>query len=179
MDTNEGCENSLTDTTGGGVRRLHAKGAVSTPRWWHLPPVSAQMGNPDSPPPPPPPARPPFSSTPAPLSLSPSPALASLRDAAGQGLMASGTGTPFGALPCPLPTLCPVSEGSVEARWVQWRKGWVGMGSMWGCPAAVAGTVFVRGRTVRCARAVRALCEKLAVLHHREFGKFRRLKGCQ
>ena len=24
---------------------------------------------------------------------------------------------------------------------------------------------------------VRALCEKLAVLHHREFGKFRRLKG--
>ena len=33
------------------------------------------------------------------------------------------------------------------------------------------------GRTVRCARAVRALCEKLAVLQHREFGKFRRLKG--
>ena len=29
----------------------------------------------------------------------------------------------------------------------------------------------------RCAHAVRALCEKLAVLHHREFGKFRRLKG--
>ena len=28
---------------------------------------------------------------------------------------------------------------------------------------------------VQCA--VRALCEKLAVLHHREFGKFRRLKG--
>ena len=25
--------------------------------------------------------------------------------------------------------------------------------------------------------AVHALCEKLAVLHHREFGKFRRLKG--
>ena len=25
--------------------------------------------------------------------------------------------------------------------------------------------------------AVQALCEKLAVLHHREFGKFRRLKG--
>ena len=25
--------------------------------------------------------------------------------------------------------------------------------------------------------AVRALCEKLAVLHHREFGKFRRLEG--
>ena len=35
----------------------------------------------------------------------------------------------------------------------------------------------LRGRTVRCAHAVRALCEKLAVLHHREFGKFRRLKG--
>ena len=35
-----------------------------------------------------------------------------------------------------------------------------------------------RGRTVRCARAVHALCEKLAVLHHREFGKFRRLEGC-
>ena len=37
----------------------------------------------------------------------------------------------------------------------------------------------VWGRTyyggVPCA--VRALCEKLAVLHHREFGKFRRLKG--
>ena len=33
------------------------------------------------------------------------------------------------------------------------------------------------GRTVRCARAVHALCEKLAVLHHQEFGKFRRLKG--
>ena len=32
------------------------------------------------------------------------------------------------------------------------------------------------GRTVRCAR-VPALCEKLAVLHHREFGEFRRLKG--
>ena len=29
----------------------------------------------------------------------------------------------------------------------------------------------------RRARAVCALCEKLAVLHHREFGKFRRLKG--
>ena len=25
--------------------------------------------------------------------------------------------------------------------------------------------------------AVHALCEKLVVLHHREFGKFRRLKG--
>ena len=37
--------------------------------------------------------------------------------------------------------------------------------------------IFPRGRTVRCARAVPALCEKLAVLHHREFGKFRRLKG--
>ena len=34
------------------------------------------------------------------------------------------------------------------------------------------------GRTVRCARAVQALCEKLTVLHHREFGKFRRLEGC-
>ena len=34
--------------------------------------------------------------------------------------------------------------------------------------------------TVSCGGlpcAVRALCEKLAVLHHREFGKFRRLKG--
>ena len=38
-------------------------------------------------------------------------------------------------------------------------------------------TDSIGGRTVRCARAVRALCEKLAVLHHREFGKFRRLKG--
>ena len=28
-----------------------------------------------------------------------------------------------------------------------------------------------------CQGAYRALCEKLAVLHHREFGKFRRLKG--
>ena len=36
---------------------------------------------------------------------------------------------------------------------------------------------WYRGRTVRCAHAVRALCEKLAALHHREFGKFRRLKG--
>ena len=34
-----------------------------------------------------------------------------------------------------------------------------------------------RALCARCARAVRALCEKLAVLHHREFGKFRRLKG--
>ena len=25
---------------------------------------------------------------------------------------------------------------------------------------------------------VHALCKKLAVLHHREFGKFRRLEGC-
>ena len=37
---------------------------------------------------------------------------------------------------------------------------------------------YLWGRTVRCAHAVRALCEKLAVLHHREFGKFRRLEGC-
>ena len=35
-----------------------------------------------------------------------------------------------------------------------------------------------RALCARCARAVRALCEKLAVLHHREFGKFRRLEGC-
>ena len=34
-----------------------------------------------------------------------------------------------------------------------------------------------RALCARCARAVRALCEKLAVLHHRGFGKFRRLKG--
>ena len=34
-----------------------------------------------------------------------------------------------------------------------------------------------RALCARCVRAVRALCEKLAVLHHREFGKFRRLKG--
>ena len=34
-----------------------------------------------------------------------------------------------------------------------------------------------RALCARCARAVRALCEKLAVLHHREFGKFRRLEG--
>ena len=34
--------------------------------------------------------------------------------------------------------------------------------------------IFVFGG-VPCA--VRALCEKLAVLRHREFGKFRRLKG--
>ena len=36
------------------------------------------------------------------------------------------------------------------------------------CPPRVKGAV-------PCA--VRALCEKLAVLHRREFGKFRRLKG--
>ena len=36
--------------------------------------------------------------------------------------------------------------------------------------------VALGGRTVRCARAVHALCEKLAVLHLWEFGKFRRLK---
>ena len=35
-----------------------------------------------------------------------------------------------------------------------------------------------RALCARCARAVRALCEKLAVLHHREFGKFRTLEGC-
>ena len=35
-----------------------------------------------------------------------------------------------------------------------------------------------RALCARCARAVHALCEKLAVLHHREFGKFRRLEGC-
>ena len=45
-------------------------------------------------------------------------------------------------------------------------------------PAALArGPHSLGGRTVRCARAVHALCEKLAVLHHREFGKFKRLKG--
>ena len=35
--------------------------------------------------------------------------------------------------------------------------------------------LFLAKGGVPCA--VRALCEKLAVLHHREFGKFRRLKG--
>ena len=50
------------------------------------------------------------------------------------------------------------------------------------CPTAdvQSGNLFLSalwGRTVRCTRAVHALCEKLAVLHHREFGKFRRLKG--
>ena len=33
------------------------------------------------------------------------------------------------------------------------------------------------GRVFLAQGAYRALCEKLAVLHHREFGKFRRLKG--
>ena len=42
-------------------------------------------------------------------------------------------------------------------------------------PALTGGAY--RALCARCARAVRALCEKLAVLHHREFGKFRRLKG--
>ena len=41
----------------------------------------------------------------------------------------------------------------------------------------MAAPMTPRGRTERCARAVHALCEKLAVLHHWEFGKFRRLKG--
>ena len=45
----------------------------------------------------------------------------------------------------------------------------------WGGGAGA--TSILWGRTVRCARTVHALCEKLAVLHHREFGKFRRLKG--
>ena len=40
-------------------------------------------------------------------------------------------------------------------------------------PDASGGNLVLGG--VPCA--VRALCEKLAVLHHREFGKFRRLKG--
>ena len=40
--------------------------------------------------------------------------------------------------------------------------------------ACICGCTCVYG-CVPCA--VRALCEKLAVLHHREFGKFRRLKG--
>ena len=48
-----------------------------------------------------------------------------------------------------------------------WRKG-----------GRLLPTVLFRGRTVRCARAVHALREKFAVLHHREFGKFRRLEGC-
>ena len=34
-----------------------------------------------------------------------------------------------------------------------------------------------RALCARCARAVHALCEKLAVLHYREFSKFTRLKG--
>ena len=50
------------------------------------------------------------------------------------------------------------------------------------CPGPCKGATTRRnvtqgGRTVRCARAVPALCEKLPVIHHREFGKFRRLKG--
>ena len=49
---------------------------------------------------------------------------------------------------------------------------------------AVARVVQVRTHHAHTGReqggvpcAARALCEKLAVLHHREFGKFRRLKG--
>ena len=50
--------------------------------------------------------------------------------------------------------------------------GTVCMGSV--CMGTVCmGTVCMGG--IPCA--ARALCEKLAVLHHREFGKFRRLKG--
>ena len=50
--------------------------------------------------------------------------------------------------------------------------------------AARSGAIVMRTKgayralCARCARAVRALCEKLAVLHHREFGKFRRMEGC-
>ena len=41
---------------------------------------------------------------------------------------------------------------------------------------AEAFTILTLFGGVPCA--VRVLCEKLAVLHHREFGKFRRLDGC-
>ena len=46
----------------------------------------------------------------------------------------------------------------------------------------VSSTALVCAEVLWCAvcttqGAYRALCEKLAVLHHREFGKFRRLKG--
>ena len=39
------------------------------------------------------------------------------------------------------------------------------------------GALLYRGGRGLSMGAYRALCEKLAVLHHREFGKFRRLKG--
>ena len=50
-------------------------------------------------------------------------------------------------------------------------------GFRFGARKTVAAEGVYRALCVRCARAVRALCEKLAVLHHRDFGKFRRLKG--
>ena len=49
-----------------------------------------------------------------------------------------------------------------------WKRSWLSTGAL---------TLFAWHQGgVPCA--VRALCEKLAVLHHREFGKFRRLEGC-
>ena len=48
---------------------------------------------------------------------------------------------------------------------------------MWGIFGKPLKRGAYRALCARCARAVRALCEKLAVPHHREFGKFRRLKG--
>ena len=50
------------------------------------------------------------------------------------------------------------------------------LGRVVGWAAPFFFTIF-RASKSAALDAVRALCEKLAVLHHREFGKFRRLKG--
>ena len=74
---------------------------------------------------------------------------------------------------------CAVPQGGVGDRHlVTIPQGVVGDRLPWGGERQGGGGRSLGGRTVRCARAVHALCEKLAVLHHREFGKFRRLEGC-
>ena len=76
----------------------------------------------------------------------------------------------------------PVQSGSCGECDVLWHASPVSRPGdlvLWSGSSALTSCIVLGlwGRTVRCARAVHAMCEKLAVLHHRESGKFRRLKG--
>ena len=83
---------------------------------------------------------------------------------------------------------CPRKSYASAALWGCWGR--LGLGHCCGCTRdCVLGAFKNRQRadlrnaepmheqTRQTWGAYRALCEKLAVLHHREFGKFRRLKG--
>ena len=81
-----------------------------------------------------------------------------------------------------------VQQDSLSLKGVLWCAVQVGLASRWSSkvwgnvngnpPPPVREQSPCQNDTGGVPCAVRALCEKLAVLHHREFGKFRRLEGC-